>query len=91
MNYNGRLSQFEKKSNQERSAKKDVRIKIDHPTGKEFEKSYALFQARKKLGLVKFDDPKKKFVSADKDIEDKYENLTTNQAEKIIKEIGDGV
>ena len=86
MRYDTRLNKLEKKSNQGRS-ESPAKIKVIHSSEEEFEKSYAIFQARKKLGLVKIGESKKIFASADETLEDKYENLTTNQAEKILKEL----
>ncbi len=81
MNYNGRLNQLEKKINKSKGPV-HKRISVSMLSNDEFERSYALYQARLKLGLVKLDDPKEIFAGAD-DIEDKYKDLSVKEAKAI--------
>ena len=87
MKYNGRLNQLEKKSR--RGDNNSVKIKVARYRADDstFEKCYALFQARLKLGLVTLDEPQKIFAGGEH-IKELYKNLTIDQAKKIIKEFG---
>ena len=52
----------------------------------EFEKDYRLFRARKKLGLIDFKEPERIFVPGDEALENKYADLSIEEARQIIKE-----
>ena len=82
MKFEQRIDKLEKKA---QVKAKPAAIKVNHLSSKEFESSYALHQARLKLGLVQLEEPKRIFAGVE-GFEAKYENLTTVQAQKIVKE-----
>jgi len=61
-----------------------IQVKICESS--EIEKDYRLFKARKKLGLIDFKEPEQIFVTGDEAMENKYANLSIEEARQIIKE-----
>jgi hypothetical protein len=80
-----RLDKIEKASRQGTDADKPA-IKVTHLGHDDFEKRYALFQARLKLGLVGFDEKKCTIMVTTEEMEKRFEDLPTEQAKKIFKE-----
>ncbi len=84
MHYKFRLNQIKKKL--AITGKKPIHIKVNHLENREFEKSYAINKARKKLNLISINAPRVILVDATDELEQKYQNLSVETATKIINE-----
>jgi hypothetical protein len=81
MNYASRIKQVEKSVTR---AKGPIQIEVSVVEDPEFDQEYALFQARKVLGLVSFDEQQRTIFVCDPETEAHYEDMTPEQAKKIL-------
>ena len=81
MNYASRIKQVEKSVTR---SKGPIQIEVSVVDNPEFDQEYALFQARKVLGLVSFDEQQRTIFVCDPETEAQYEDMTPEQAKKIL-------
>jgi hypothetical protein len=81
MKYASRIKQVEKSVTR---AKGPIHIEVSVVDNPEFDQEYALFQARKVLGLVSFDEQQRTIFVCDPETEAQYEDMTQEQAKKIL-------
>ncbi len=91
MKYNGRLNKLEKKSR--RGDDNSVVIKVasyDADADSDDQSRRCLLHyARSKLGMISFDEMQHTIIVPSYDKKEYCENLTTEQAKKIIEEFGE--
>jgi rRNA maturation protein Nop10 len=89
-NFLYRLDKIEKTVQKTTDGARTVVIKINrYSPDDNFEKNYALFQARLTLGSVSFDEKKRRIMVPGPKLRERYADLTIDQANKIFKEYGD--
>ncbi len=82
MNYSCRIKQLEKKSNK---GSGEVHIEVArYDSNDNYDERYALFQARKVLGFVSFDELQRTIFACGPETKARYENITVAQAKKIM-------
>jgi hypothetical protein len=82
MRYSSRIKQLEKRTSKGNG---EVHIKVArYDSNDNFDERYALFQARKVLGLVSFDEQQRTIFVCGPETKARYENMTVAQAKKIL-------
>lgn len=82
MRYASRIKQLEKKSNK---GSGEIHIEVArYDSNDNFDERYALFQARKVLGLVSFDEQQRTIFVCGPETKARYENMTDAPAKKIL-------
>jgi hypothetical protein len=81
MSYASRIKQVEKSLTR---AKGPIQIEVSVVEDPEFDQEYALFQARKALGLVSFNEQQRTIFVCGPETEARYEDMTVTQAKKIL-------
>ena len=82
MNYAGRIKHLEKKTSRGTG---EVHIVVaNYDANDNYEERYALFQARKVLGLVSFDEQQRTIFVSGPETKARYEDMTPEQAKKIL-------
>jgi hypothetical protein len=82
MNFAGRIKHLEKKTSRGTG---EVHIVVaNYDANDNYEEQYALFQARKVLGLVSFDEQQRTIFVSGPETKARHENMTVAQAKKIL-------
>ncbi|WP_024333223.1 hypothetical protein [Desulfotignum balticum] len=83
MNYKSRIRQIEKKST---ASNGDIVIEVR--VGDECGNDYAIYRARKKLGLISPNEKPKQIFVVGPEEEERYDDMTVEQAKEILKNAG---
>ena len=83
MNYKSRIRQIEKKST---ASNGDIVIEVS--IGDECGNDYAIYRARKKLGLISPNEKPKQIFVVGPEEEERYDDMTVEEAKEILKNAG---
>ena len=85
MKYNSRIRQIEKKS---AASNGDIVIEVNIGSDEDFDNDYAIYRARKKLGLISPNEKPKQIFVVFPETEELYDDMTVEQAKEILKSAG---
>lgn len=83
MNYKSRIRKIEKKSTVSHGA-----VVIEVKIGDECGNDYAIYRARKKLGLISPNEKPREIFVVGPEKEERYDDMTVEQAKEILKSAG---
>lgn len=88
MKYKSKLKRIEKQLSV--GEQRPVRIKVTHHSKDDgsFEKKLAIYHARRALNLISLDEPKVIFACADEELKQKFQNLSIQEAQIVLKDHG---